>query len=107
MTTSLLSAVLWSTYNLPDSHLRYHAVIETLWDQFDGHDLLPEIGQIAQEARLINGRWDDIVPDEMAEDSWAALGSPEGGLVKIEASGHNPFTEQPEAFGEAVLDFVR
>lgn len=103
-TGAVLGAALWSHYNLLDSHLRFPSVIEALWPQYDGDDLRDALPTLPLETLVLNGSYDDIVPDEIAAD--VAEGLPAGTLHTIPGAGHNPFTEQPEAFGDAVLGFV-
>ncbi|MCB9766492.1 MAG: alpha/beta hydrolase [Alphaproteobacteria bacterium] len=105
-TGPLLRAVFWSHYDALDSHLRPANVISVLWPQYDDTDLLPRMGTVEVPTLLINGSWDDIVPDEIAQDLADAIGPERATLVRIPQAGHTPFTEQPEPFGEATLSFV-
>ncbi|HLT57403.1 MAG TPA: alpha/beta fold hydrolase [Limnochordales bacterium] len=68
---------------------------------FDARDRLP---QLRRPVLVIHGTADEVVPPRFAED--LARRIPGARLHWIEGAGHLPFLEQPQAFNQAVLDFL-
>ena len=67
-------------------------------------DVRGRLGEIKAPTLVIVGRHDPICPVEEAE--LIHRGIPGSQLVVFEASGHNPPSDEPEAFEEAVNKFI-
>ena len=55
---------------------------------------------------LVWGRYDLVVPTTLAEDVQLRIASQTADLVILENSAHAPMFQQPEAYAEAILDFM-
>lgn len=67
-------------------------------------DLRLRLGEIQAPTLVVVGRHDLLTPPEWAEEIRNAI--PNARLAIFENSGHSPPTDEPEAFGEAVNDFL-
>ncbi len=70
----------------------------------DRPDSTPTLAEIDVPVLVIHGDADQIVPLVEAEAMAAAI--PNGKLVVIPNAGHLPNLEQPDAFNDAVIDFL-
>jgi len=68
------------------------------------YDLVPGLPGIEIPVLLLYGRHDPQTPLQMAEQLRDLL--PEARLVVFDNSGHSPFVEEPQAFGQAVAEFL-
>jgi|RhiMetdeSRZDD1v2_1073273.scaffolds.fasta_scaffold379792_2 pimeloyl-ACP methyl ester carboxylesterase len=71
----------------------------------DQTDQLKRVGQHPRPVLVIWGKQDNTVPFE--ESEWLLSSLPHGRLVPIDASGHLPQWEQPEAVHRELLAFLR
>jgi pimeloyl-ACP methyl ester carboxylesterase len=71
---------------------------------FETFDLRPQLGEITAPTLVITGEQDFITGPVCADEIAACLS--DGRKVVIPGSGHFVFVETPEAFREAVLDFL-
>lgn len=78
-------------------------VQQQVWESLGDYDLVPRLGAVRAPTLVVHGRQDPI-PLASSEALVAAL--PDARLVVLEASGHVPYVEQPEALWAAVLPFV-
>ncbi|HVF10023.1 MAG TPA: alpha/beta fold hydrolase [Abditibacteriaceae bacterium] len=81
------------------------ALINALQALRDRPDARPWLGSIAVPALVIVGAEDALTPPTMAQT--LVDGMPNAQLAVIESAGHLSNLEQPEAFNEAVLTFLR
>lgn len=65
--------------------------------------LMPDLHNISAPTLLIHGQHDSLVPLHCAEKAAATI--PNATLLTLDA-GHWPMREQPEAFNQAVIDFL-
>lgn len=69
-----------------------------------GLDMLGRAGEIAAPSLLLVGERDGVLPQAMAE---MAAAMPQAELRALPDAGHLSNIDQPRAFGQAVLDFLR
>lgn len=67
-------------------------------------DLRPDVSKIRAPALLLHGRYDAFCPLDGAQ--WMADRLPDARLVEFEASGHQPFLEEPAKFNHTLLQFL-
>ena len=73
-----------------------------MWESLGDFDLVPRLPALRDvPTLLVHGRQDPI-PLESSEAAARAMGAE---LVTIEACGHVPYVEQPDALFDAVLRF--
>ncbi len=71
-------------------------------------DSMTKIRQVRTPLLVLHGTADSIVPHEMADELYAAAGSKQKRLVKIEGGTHSGSSRSGgAAYGTAILDFVR
>ena len=79
---------------------------QSVWESLGAFDLRDAVRQAAERlgvpALVIHGR-EDPIPLESAAAAAAALGAP---LVALDACGHVPYVEQPEALAAALHAFL-
>jgi len=79
-------------------------VIGALQAMRDRPDSRPTLPEIDVPVLIIHGADDQIVPVSEAEGMAAAI--PDCELVILEDAGHMPNLERPDAFNDAVIDFL-
>ncbi|HRQ39458.1 MAG TPA: alpha/beta fold hydrolase [Chloroflexota bacterium] len=79
-------------------------VVGALAAMRDRPDSTPTLGDIDVPVLVIHGADDQLIPVSEAEAMAAAV--PDGRLVIIPGAGHMPNLEQPDAFTDAVIDFL-
>ncbi len=79
-------------------------VIGALAAMRDRPDSTPTLAEIDVPVLIIHGAEDQIIP--LAEAEKMAEAIPEAELVVIPNAGHLPNLEQPEAYNDAVIDFL-
>ncbi len=79
-------------------------VIGALQAMRDRPDSRPTLPEIDVPVLIIHGADDQIVPVSEAEEMAAAISDCK--LVILEDAGHMPNLEQPDAFNDAVIDFL-
>ncbi len=70
-----------------------------------GFDRRGALGQIAAPTLLVAGEHDRVAPPETMDAMAHAI--PGARLLTLRAAGHLPHLEQPDAFDEALVDFLR
>jgi proline iminopeptidase len=99
----------------PDAHdlaayaermtLRAAPLRRTFYDLLAGYDVREQLDAVGVPALVLSGRHDWIAPpDESPADFLAGLAGAEGHV--LEASGHFPFMEEPDAFVTVVRDWL-
>jgi proline iminopeptidase len=75
-----------------------------MWDL----NLSDEMHAITLPTLILWGRYDGILPVELAHDAYESLGTPEAdkSLVIFEQSAHSPCTEEPSLFVDTVVSFI-
>lgn len=79
-------------------------VVGALAAMRDRPDSMPTLAEIDVPVLIIHGAEDQIIPLAEAEAMAAAI--PDAQLVVIPHAGHLPNLEQPDAFNDAVIDFL-
>ena len=79
-------------------------VQQSVWESLGDYDLLPDLAALrVPHALVVHGREDPI---PLASSEAAAAAIPGARLAVLEACGHVPYVEQPEALFDAVLPFL-
>lgn len=102
-------ALFASSYNMFPAYFSSNAekVLFALIEDSEEDNLLGKLNEIQVPILFLNGRFDDIVPPGMVQDAFDTLQSSfDHEFILIEEAGHQPYFDQPEAFEQAVLDFV-
>jgi proline iminopeptidase len=77
-------------------------VQQSVWESLGDFDLLPLLSALEQPTLLVHG-WADPIP---AESTIAAARAMRARCVVLEASGHVPYVEQPDALFSAIEQFL-
>jgi proline iminopeptidase len=77
-------------------------VQQSVWDSLGDFDLLPLVAALDQPTLLVHG-WADPIP---AASTIAAARAMRARCVVLEASGHVPYVEQPDALFSAIEQFL-
>lgn len=77
-------------------------VQQSVWESLGDFDLLPSLSALTIPALMVHG-WDDPIP---AESTIAAARAMRARCVVLEASGHVPYVEQPDALFAAIDRFL-
>ena len=101
-------------FRSPESPLAYLAVndgyadasLHTDASSFETLSFSDEMDAITVPTALVWGRYDGIVPMDAMDAARTSLTNADVTSIVLEDSAHFPFLEEPQAFAEAVLDFV-
>jgi proline iminopeptidase len=86
------------------SHLYNIRVNNVLRADMAALDFTPTLASFTKPALVIHGRFDAVLAPSIG---WAIHKAIPGSRFRVlEESGHMPFIEQPEAFAEAVVEFL-
>jgi proline iminopeptidase len=77
-------------------------VQQSVWHSLGDFDLIPDLGKLHIPAFFVHGRHDPI-PLESTEK---AAGAMRARLLVLEASGHVPYVEQPDALFAAIEQYL-
>ena len=77
-------------------------VQQSVWHSLGDFDLIPDLGKLHIPAFFVHGRHDPI-PLESTE---RAAGAMRARLLVLEASGHVPYVEQPDALFAAIEQYL-
>jgi pimeloyl-ACP methyl ester carboxylesterase len=84
---------------------RQPAPVRDAWPRYAARlDFSARLGEVQAPTLVLVGRLDRQTPPACSQQ--LAAGIPHGRLVVFERSGHYPFVEEPEAFGQVVGDFL-
>jgi proline iminopeptidase len=78
-------------------------VQQSVWQSLGDLDLVPRLSAITAPALVVHGRRDPI-PLESSEDAARAMNAR---FLVLEASGHVPYVEQPDALFSTIEQFLR
>lgn len=93
-------------WNLPKYALGALYLTDVLWPEVVSGDYFKEVPELTMPVLMTIGRHDYNTPFEIAERWYNALKAPVKEWVWFEDSAHSPIKEEPEAWGEAVIDFL-
>jgi len=81
---------------------------EHISEEVNGTNLIPELSRLTLPTLNIWGRYDDIVPPELGDDIYNALGTPNADkyFEVLLNSGHQPFVNEPNLVSQKVVDFI-
>ena len=68
-------------------------------------DLTPRLGEIGAPTLIVVGRDDFVTPPSRARILHEGI--PRSELVVLENSGHMPWLEEPDAFFDAIREWIR
>lgn len=78
-------------------------VQQSVWESLGEFDLIPRLNALTQPTLIVHG-WHDPIP---VESSLAAARAMTARCVVLEASGHVPYVEQPDALFGAIEQFLQ
>ena len=94
----------WGRERFGSSDYKSAGVLRPTLVRVVNEDLRPLLASVRVPVLLIWGSEDGEVPLRVAEEAMGELA--DGRLVRLEGAGHFPFLDQPEAFAEAVGEFL-
>ena len=77
-------------------------VQQSVWESLGEFDLIPQLSALRIPALFVHG-WQDPIP---VESTFAAARAMSARCVVLEASGHVPYVEQPDALFSAIEQFL-
>lgn len=77
-------------------------VQQSVWESLGDFDLIPLLSNVEVPTLLVHG-WSDPIP---VDSTFAAARAMQGRCVVLEASGHVPYVEQPDALFGAIEQFL-
>ncbi|HEX7669940.1 MAG TPA: hypothetical protein VF395_10165 [Polyangiaceae bacterium] len=77
-----------------------------MWTEVSKLNLLKSVPALQMPVFLFLGRHDHWVPPETSVAYLDALTAPSKTLVWFEASGHEPFADEPAKFNEKMVELV-
>ncbi len=105
-----LRALFASSYNMFPAYFSSNAekVLFALIEDSEEDNLLGDLNEIEVPIMFLNGRFDDIVPPGMIQEAFDTLQTPFAHEYHlIPDAGHQPYFDQPDAFEQTVLNYVR
>jgi pimeloyl-ACP methyl ester carboxylesterase/hemerythrin-like domain-containing protein len=96
-----------SLFDLPGIVHGFRFSLDAMWSEAAKVNLLEAAPTLAMPVFFFLGRRDHWVPPETSVAYFDALTAPSKTLVWFEASGHEPFADEPERFNAAMVDLVR
>jgi pimeloyl-ACP methyl ester carboxylesterase len=82
--------------------LGYKYVLKAMWDHVAETDLAKTCPHFEMPYFIFDGRLDHNTPASLVEGYFQAISAPRKELIWFENSGHNPMTDEPEAFKSAL-----
>lgn len=96
-----------SVFDLPNILRGFRFSLDTMWAEVSGLNLLKLVPALQMPVFFFLGRHDHWVPPETSVAYLDALTAPSKRLVWFEASGHEPFVDEPTKFNTAMVELVR
>lgn len=81
--------------------------IECMWSEASRLNLIEAVPALEVPVVMMLGRRDPWIPPEVSVAYFDALRAPSKKLVWFDASGHEPFVDEPSKFVTAMVDLVR
>lgn len=81
--------------------------LDAMWAEASTLNIASLVPALRMPVFFFVGRRDAWVPPETSVAYFEALAAPSKQLVWFEASGHEPFVDEPEKFNRAMIDIVR
>lgn len=96
-----------SVFDLPDILRGFRFSLDAMWSEVSRLNLIELAPVLQMPVFFFLGRHDRWVPPETSVAYFDALTAPSKNLVWFEASGHEPFADEPEKFNAAMAELVR
>lgn len=96
-----------SLLELPATYRAFRWSLEAMWAEASALNLRELAPALAVPVFFFLGRHDHWVPPETTVPYFEELVAPSKQLVWFEASGHEPFVDEPAKFNAAMVDLVR
>jgi pimeloyl-ACP methyl ester carboxylesterase len=96
-----------SIFDLPDIVRGFRFSVDAMWPQLSTLNLVTLVPALRMPVFFFLGRRDHWIPPETSVAYFQALTAPAKELVWFEASGHEPFVDEPARFNAALVDRVR
>ena len=82
----------------------YRLSLEKMWGEVAGVDLPKECPSFEMPYFILNGRHDNNTPASLVDEYFETIEAEHKELVWFEKSGHNPMSDEPEAFKTTLRD---
>ncbi len=96
-----------SIFDLPNILHGFRFSLDAMWDEVSQLNLIELAPVLHVPVYFFLGRHDHWVPPETSVAYFDALTAPSKKLVWFEASGHEPFVDEPDKFNAAMAELVR
>jgi pimeloyl-ACP methyl ester carboxylesterase len=96
-----------SVFDLPNLLRGFRFSLDAMWAEVSTLNLMKLVPALQMPVFFFLGRHDHWVPAEVSVAYFDALNAPSKRLVWFEASGHEPFVDEPAKFNAAMAEFVR
>jgi pimeloyl-ACP methyl ester carboxylesterase len=96
-----------SIFELPATYRAFRSSLDAMWTEVSNLNLVELAPALEVPVFFFLGRQDHWVPPETSVAYFDALAAPSKKLVWFEASGHEPFMDEPTKFNAAMVDLVR
>ncbi len=96
-----------SLFDLPNLLHGFRFSLDAMWSEVSALNLMTLVPALQMPVFFLLGRRDHWVPPEVSVAYFDALTAPLKRRVWFEASGHEPFVDEPEEFNRAMVELVR
>ena len=89
---------------------QYQRVVnDVLFQDVEGTNLIPRLGEITIPVLSLWGRFDDLVPPELGQDVHEAFGTDTSAKRSVLFTGsvHQPFINEPDLFLAEITSFIQ
>jgi len=84
----------------------HRVVLVKMWPEVGGCNLLELTGEFKVPYYILDGRLDNNTPAELVEDYFKAIKAKDKKLIWFDNSGHNPLSDEPEAFKKTMNELL-
>lgn len=96
-----------SIFDLPNILHGFKFSLDAMWVEVSALNLVTLVPALQMPVFFFLGRHDHWVPPEVSVNYLDLLNAPSKKLVWFEASGHEPFVDEPDKFNAAMVELVR
>ncbi|MBA7476663.1 putative aminoacrylate hydrolase RutD [subsurface metagenome] len=96
-----------SVFDLPNTLRGFRFSLDAMWAEVSTLNLIRLVPVLKMPVFFFLGSHDHWVPSETSVAYFDALTAPSKRLVWFEASGHQPFADEPAKFNAAMVELVR
>lgn len=89
----------WNQINIARTLLDKELIHETV-------SFTDRLSEITIPSLVLWGKYDLVVPTELAQEAFDNLGSDDKDIYIFEQSGHSPMASEPDLFAEKVMEFI-